>query len=88
MLKFDFKDRPGEENINQGRFNILNDTSRQRIIRKSDWEKSIFPGTHIVMSIILSLVSVLGERCPRAGCGARGKRISQESQFFQWYVLH
>ncbi len=86
MLKLDFKNCPGEENINQGRFHILNDTNQQRILRKRDWGQNIFPGTIIVMSMVLSLVSALGEMCPRPGCGTKGERISQESQFFKWYV--
>lgn len=86
MLKSDFKNCPGEENINQGRFYILNDSNQQQILRRRDWEQRIFPGTVIVMSMILSLISALGEMCPRHGCKTGGNRISQESRFFKWYV--
>lgn len=86
MLRVDFKDRPGEDNIKQGRFYILNDTNQQEIMSKSNWEQTIFPGTAVVMSMILSLVRILGEICPKPGCKTKGKRISEASRFFKWYT--
>lgn len=86
MLKHDFKDRPGEKSVEQGKFYLLNDSNRQQVIRKSDWERGIFPDTKVVMSMILSLVSALGEECPRSGCMTRGERLGQQSRFFKWSV--
>lgn len=81
MLRVDFKDRPGEEDINQGRFYILNDTNQQQIMSKGNWEQTVFPGTTVVMSMILSLVKILGKICPKPGCGTKGKRVSPASRF-------
>ena len=81
-----FEGVPGQDNVRDGTYHILLNTTQQQIVRKDDYEGTVFPGTKITMSMILSLIKTLAQYCPTPGCNTRGTRISESSSFYKWYV--
>jgi len=51
MLKCEFKGLPGEERVRLGQYHILNSKRKGFIIDRGRWEKSVFPGSEVNMSI-------------------------------------
>ena len=84
FLCHEFKDLPGELNVRQGQFHMVDRNRRSLIIAKDEWEKYIFPGTNVEMSMIVSK-SQIADRCPRPGCDGRNRR-SAGSDIVTWLV--
>ena len=85
LLKAQFQKRPGEDNIRTGNFCLFSDKAQSRLVKKDDWSRVVFPGTRLLMSMILLSVSVFDKMCPR-GCGTPGKKILQTSTSLVWCV--
>ncbi|KAI9864391.1 MAG: hypothetical protein M1813_003311 [Trichoglossum hirsutum] len=74
LLRAEFKDTPGESKVLEGHYHLI-DTGRQgRLIGKEDWSQSIFPGSTVSMSMILSELRRQRGMCPRPSC--KGKRVA------------
>jgi len=69
MLKYQFRELPGEQRVLMGQYHVLNARREGLIIDKNRWEQSIFPGSQVTMSIILTTQVFLNGVCPRPGCG-------------------
>lgn len=54
MLKCNFKDCPGEGKILLGQYHVMNAKRRGSIIDRFRWEQSVFPGSEVNMSMIIS----------------------------------
>jgi hypothetical protein len=86
MLRWQFKQLPGEELVEQGRYHLLDTKRKDLVIDRSRWERSVCPGTGISMSMII-LGSLFNKTsCPRVTCGARNAQRSIESSFIIWSV--
>lgn len=69
MLKCHFRELPGEERVLKGQYHVLNAKREGLVIDKNRWEPSVFPGSQVTMSIILTTQVFLDGVCPRPGCG-------------------
>jgi hypothetical protein len=69
MLKCQFRDLPGEQRVLGGRYHVLNAKRKGLIIDKNRWGRSVFPGSQITMSVILTTEAFPVGICPRPGCG-------------------
>ncbi|KAF2798741.1 hypothetical protein K505DRAFT_333166 [Melanomma pulvis-pyrius CBS 109.77] len=64
-LKNEFKGRPGESLVKEGRFHLLSAVSGWKIgHNQSEWTRLVLPGSHIDMSVILILAET-STACPR-----------------------
>lgn len=90
MLSCQFRDRPGERHVRNGRYLILNSRVIGETISKDDWNMIVQPGAHIQMSIGLLRSYTESTHCPRPGCmGAVVPVPSQlptESSILIWWV--
>jgi hypothetical protein len=87
MLLCDFKGRPGEIKVRNGRYLILNTRTPGEVIKRDDWSRLVFPGPEIHMSILLSRVYSNGLNCPRTGCfGTTGSPYAREDELVEWLV--
>jgi hypothetical protein len=71
MLEKEFEGFPGEEKVRRGDFRIVNAQSYNRILTERNWEKSVFPGSEIVMSVLMESLTVRHDRCFRDGCNGK-----------------
>lgn len=92
-LRREFETCPGESRVARGDFAIFKQLSSKvgAQIHPSDWERSIFPGDRVVMSIYLSrhtLQLVMSGRffrkCGR--CGAKFPNVRDFAEWIAWYV--
>ncbi|PMD62077.1 uncharacterized protein K444DRAFT_525361 [Hyaloscypha bicolor E] len=81
MLRCRFKQLPGEKLVEQGRYHLLDTKRKDLVIDRSRWERSVFPGTGISMSMIILGMLFNKGSCPRVTCGARNAHRSIESSF-------
>ncbi|KAL8718286.1 MAG: hypothetical protein Q9225_004564, partial [Loekoesia sp. 1 TL-2023] len=70
LLKAQFKGLPGEDKISTGQYHIIDPMRHGSIVKQEDWTRSVFPGTTISMSILLSSLRRAGQRCPRPKCSS------------------
>ena len=70
FLRGQFKGKPGNKKIADGRYHIidLKDTSRA-VAKNEHWNTFISEGAMITMSMIMSRLHRPSRNCPRSGCG-------------------
>jgi hypothetical protein len=55
MLKCEFKEKPGEQRVIQGQYHLLRGSRNEDlIIDRKKWERAVFPGSSISMSMIIA----------------------------------
>jgi len=86
MLRCEFKQLPGEKLVAQGRYHLLNAKRKDLVIDQSRWERSVFPGASISMSMVILDMLFNKGSCPRVACGAQNAQLSTESTFVIWLV--
>ncbi|KAH8661518.1 hypothetical protein BGZ60DRAFT_517255 [Tricladium varicosporioides] len=79
MLKCQFKNLPGERRVLNRQFHILNTRNPNFFIDETKWERSIFPGSQITMSMVMYGLLFHAGKCPRPGCGAENQIPADES---------
>jgi len=87
MLRCKFKELPGEKLVAKGQYHILDMRRKHVVIDRSKWQRSVFPGVDITMS--MAILGILFERgaCPRVACGTPNAQYPSESTFITWSVL-
>lgn len=83
-----FQDLPGRNRIDQGEYEITDD-SEGALIQDSDWESKVLPGVRIVMSIVMQAFPAAASgaathECPR--CRRSNARTEREKGSLKWYV--
>ena len=68
MLRCEFKGLPGEWKVRTGDYVLMNSKVQGVTISRESWQRMVFPGTHIRMSVVLRAFRVLGGSCPRPQC--------------------
>ncbi len=68
MLRCEFKGLPGEQKVIGGDYVLMNSQLRGVTIGKESWQRMVFPGTRIKMSVVLETFEVVGGFCPRPNC--------------------
>jgi len=86
MLRCKFRDLPGAEKVRKGEYTIKNSKISGRMIRRPDWNRSVFPGMTLQMMIILKLFRANEMTCPRARCTGSG-RLDLNSDVMTWSVV-
>jgi hypothetical protein len=85
-LQCEFKGRPGESyvaNLKFGLFRAAKKPQNQVMIPFEQWERSVFPGDRIFMSIDLEQFDP--NECPSCGCALR--EICLNPVFSEWFVF-
>ena len=67
FLKGEFRNAPGKPQVLAGQYTITD--ARSTLVTKENWNQSIFPGSEITMSVILSMLRLQIGKCPRPSCG-------------------
>jgi hypothetical protein len=57
-------------------YHLLDSRMHSLVIKKGDWERSVFPGRGISMSAVMSALSGKVGTCPRPACLGRSARIA------------
>ena len=68
MLRCEFKGLPGEQKVIGGNYVLMNSQLHGVTIGKESWQRMVFPGTEIKMSVVLETFEVVGGFCPRPNC--------------------
>ena len=68
MLRCEFKDLPGEQKVRGGDYVLMDSQVQGVTIGKETWQRMVFPGTKIKMSVVLETFQVVGGMCPRPNC--------------------
>ena len=68
MLRCEFEGFPGEEKVRGGNYILMDSQVQGVTIGKEAWQRMVFPGTKIKMSVILETFEVVGGSCPRPNC--------------------
>ena len=68
MLRCEFKGLPGEEKVTGGDYVLIESQVQGTTIRMEAWQRMVFPGTKIKMSVVLETFHVFGGFCPRPNC--------------------
>ena len=68
MLRCEFKDLPGEQKVRGGDYVLMDSQVQGVTFRKEAWQRMVFPGTKIKMSVVLETFQVVGGFCPRPNC--------------------
>jgi hypothetical protein len=84
MLKCEFKNLPGERRVLKRQFRILNTRNPNLFIDEAKWERSIFPGSQITMSMVMYGLLFQAGKCPRPGCRAENQIPADESGVVSW----
>jgi hypothetical protein len=85
-LQCEFKGRPGESyvaNLKFGLFRAAKKPQNQVMIPFEQWERSVFPGDRVFMSIDLEQFD--RDKCPSCGCALRETRLNPV--FPEWFVF-
>lgn len=75
MLRCKFKDFPAYESVMRGDYVIMDTRRSGRIVLKSAWRRSVFPGSILDMSVIIELLGASkarGNKCSRPICDGNG----------------
>lgn len=83
MLQCKFKGFPGESKVIMGEYLIMNSKAPYQIINRQSWGRTIFPGSSIDMSMLLSALRMNGDRCPQSSCPGIGV-LNMHSKMFVW----
>ena len=74
ILRCEFKGLPGESKVLQGDYILVNSTVHGLEVDKGAWERSVFLGSQLKMSIIMKALRVRkGSLCPRSSCDCIGE---------------
>ena len=68
MLRCEFKDLPGEQKVIGGDYVLMDSQVQGVTIGKEAWQRMVFPGTKLKMSVVLETFQVVGGFCPRPNC--------------------
>ncbi|KAL2043073.1 hypothetical protein N7G274_004133 [Stereocaulon virgatum] len=89
FLRAQFKGKPGEAKVNDGRFHIIDATNDSRaIISSNTWSRSISQGTILTMSMIMSHLRRRSGSCPRPGCTGTGTTQCTTSNVLTCQICH
>ncbi|KAL9116952.1 MAG: hypothetical protein Q9187_006515 [Circinaria calcarea] len=72
MLQCKFKGLPGESKVLQGEYHVMNTRPPYQIIPQQDWNRLIFPGSSLDMSILFLEFHSIEGQCPRLACSGTG----------------
>jgi hypothetical protein len=67
MLRCDFKGKPGESQILEGRYQIMTTHYRHRLINPILWGDLVSPGSKIAMAVVFDYLSFPGTICLKCG---------------------
>ncbi|OAG42663.1 hypothetical protein AYO21_02946 [Fonsecaea monophora] len=68
LLRAEFKGIPGEAKVLEGQYHLIDTKGGGAIIKKQDWHRTVFPGSSVTMSVIISQIRWQGGLCPRPSC--------------------
>ncbi|KIX92484.1 uncharacterized protein Z520_11804 [Fonsecaea multimorphosa CBS 102226] len=88
MLRAEFKGVPGEAKVSEGQYHLIDTKGAGAIIRKEDWHRTVFPGSSVTMSVIISQIRWQGGLCPRPSCGETRIELDRPRALVTWYVAY
>ena len=78
FLRSTFKGLPGEGKITSGDYYLLDSKIHGLIISKAHWERVVFPGRKISMSVVIKTLSGNEGNCPTPGCAGKSARAPNQ----------
>ena len=83
-LQMEFRGLLGEHLVNDGQYYIMDARSSGRSITASEWERYVFPGAHVIMSMIVNRFLRGKGLCSRPNCTRRDSLEEKMSSVYQW----
>lgn len=81
-LECAFRDQPGEVKVAKNQFHIINLMGGgHRVFTKKTWERSVFPGAQLAMSMLFQNWSIPAHACPRCDALSADEK---DSSWTQW----
>ncbi|KAK6537414.1 hypothetical protein TWF694_011601 [Orbilia ellipsospora] len=80
LLRAEFHDLPGESKVASGSYRLLDNRNKNQLITKENWKRVVFPGSTLLMAIVLENIRFRGRICPRPSC--QNKLPSSERSYF------
>ncbi|OAL48500.1 hypothetical protein IQ07DRAFT_102796 [Pyrenochaeta sp. DS3sAY3a] len=71
LLRAEFHGLPGESKVTSGDYHLISRTGQTQFITKENWRNAVFPGSSLVMSMIMKQVAIRHLTCPRPSCKRR-----------------
>ena len=84
FLRAHFRHKPGESNVLDSQYYIINNANNDAVIRRDHWTRYIREGTRISMSMIMSHVKLQSGICPRPDCSGVGLPEEETSNRLHW----
>lgn len=84
FLRAQFKNKPGESKIIDGKFHIIDLQHRRSIVKKEDWNRFISRGAVLTMSMVMSHLRRKPGQCPRPDCTGVGIVKCCDSDQLTW----
>jgi hypothetical protein len=83
LLRCEFKALPGEKRVLSGHYYILNAKRKDMVIKQERWKQSVFPGSHVSMSMIIVGQIFKEDYYPRS-CGGEYSLPNNGSRTINW----
>jgi hypothetical protein len=84
LLRAEFKDVPGQLKVMEGEYYLIDAKKDGLLIKKDDWNRFVFPGSSITMSMIISQMRWQGGLCPRPSCKQPKKETTSPFALVTW----
>jgi hypothetical protein len=65
LMRHKFKGLPGDMSVKVGHYHVVDERRRWAAVGKEQWDKSVFPGSKLSMSIVLAELRTTLGACPR-----------------------
>jgi hypothetical protein len=67
-LRKQFFNAPGYKKVQRGEYVLLDLQTTKAIPKNDTWQESVFPGSKVGMSIVITELEIKDRRCPRRNC--------------------
>jgi hypothetical protein len=90
FLRKEFEDKPGKDRVLKRQYLLLDGNNENVTIDAQEWPQVVFPGTRIVMSILMERIRFLKPEggCPKPGCVGIGCSSVAHPSFLVWSVMN
>lgn len=74
-------DIPGMHQVQHGSFFVCRRDSVDKALTKSNWSANVYPGVTLTMTVILTMLKLPNQRCPKPSCGSQVSDSAERGTF-------
>lgn len=86
LLGCNFQNKPGGQSVDCDQYCIIDARFGTILIGREEWSQRVFPGSRLVMSIIIESLRRKQGSCPRRQCQETDEQSGESPQFVVWSV--